>query len=373
MKKLLVLLLVLTLAMSSLAGCGEKSEDGTIKFGTLGPLSGEIAVYGVAVKNGEELAIKEINAAGGILGRDVELISYDNEGDSTKSITLFNRLVDQDNIDALIGPTFSGTSNVINAMANEIKMPMLTPTGTNAAVTIGYDYVYRACFIDPYQGKVAAKFATDNLGAKTAVVFRNISVDYSMGLADNFVTAFPGVILADEGYSDEDNDFKAIITKISAMNPDVIFIPDYKNKVGLIAKQLSEAGVEATLLGGDGWDGVHEDYAEYVNNNYFTNHYTTDDDSAVIQDFIEKYEAEYGETPNALAALAYDAAMIMAAAMEAAGSTDSEKVKEALDATDYAGVTGHITFDENGDTYQKEAVIIKIVDGALQFETKITE
>jgi len=407
MKKLLSLVIVLVLAVSMFTGCGDKktesgdngstsdakeettdkndskdeseaaqnTDDSTgdaIKLGMLSPTSGDLAVYGVAVKNAAEMAIKEVNEAGGINGKDVELIVYDNEGDPTKSINLFNRLVEEDHIVALIGPVISGTSIVIGPLADEAGIPMLTPTATNIDVTIDLPYVFRACYIDPYQGRIVAKFANENLEAKSAVVFRNVSNDYSIGLADAFTGAFSGEILADEGYTQEDNDFKAIISKISKLNPDVIFIPDYFNVVGLIAKQLNEAGVEATLLGGDGWDGIQASYAEEVEGDYFANHYSTTDESEIVQNFITSYKDNYDEVPNALAALSYDGTKVMVAAIENAGSTDGAAIKDAIAAIDMDAVCGHITFDENGDTI-KAISIITVKDGDLQLETKISE
>ncbi len=382
MKKILALLLTLTLLISLLAACGKdgddkakgaEGDDDVIKFGSFGPLSGDNAFYGLAVKNGAQLAIDEINEAGGIDGKTIQLVTYDSEGDPTKALQLFNRLVDQDGIKALLGGTFSGESITVGPEANKKQLPMLTPTATNSDVTPGLEYVYRACFIDPYQGGVAAKFASENLGATKAVIFRNTAEDYSVGLADNFVKSFPGEVVGDESYTAEEQDFKAIITKIKGLEPDVIFIPDYSKMVGLIATQIREAGIDVPLLGGDGWDGVQVDYAEVVEGNYFTNHYSTDDPTPAVQDFIAKYTETYGEVPNALAALSYDAAYIMAAAFDAADSTDGPDVIAELAKTEYTGVTGYTTFDADGNTAGKEAVIIKIVNGELNMETKMSE
>ncbi len=401
MRKLLSLLLVMIMAVSLLAACGndqadEKKEEattkaaedskeeateaaedadeaaGTIKLGMLSPTSGDLAVYGLAVKNAVELAIEEINTAGGVNGSQVELIVYDNEGDATKSINLFYRLVDEDEIVALVGPVISGTSLVVGPEAEDAGIPMLTPTATNIDVTLDLDYVFRACYIDPYQGRIMAKFAGENLGAKTAVIFENVGSDYSKGLTEAFTGAFSGEVVATEGYTNEENDFKAIIERIKGLDADVIYLPDYFNKVGLIAKQLNEAGVEATLLGVDGWDGILNDYADEVEGGYFANHYSTTDESETVQNFITAYEEAYGETPNALAALGFDAAKVMAAAIETAGSTDGAAIVEALKATDMDAVCGQITFDENGDTI-KAISIIKIEEGQFKLETKISE
>lgn len=378
MKKIVSLILVLLLTTAMFAGC--KKDDAAsgsgsgepIKIGMLTPLSGDLAQYGQAVLNAAQLAIKQVNDKGGVNGSKIELVYYDNEADQTKSLNLFNRLVDQDKIVALIGPVISGTSLVVAPEANSKKIPMITPTGTNTDITVGYDYVFRACYIDPYQGKMVAKFATEKLAAKTAVVFRNVSSDYSTGLADAFIAGFGGEVVADEGYTQEDSDFNAIITKIKDLNPDVIFIPDYFNKVGLVAKQLKDAGVTATLLGGDGWDGIQIDYADVATGGYFANHYATDDTAAVVQDFIKAYETEYKETPNALGALSFDATNVMLAAIEKAKSTDADAIVEALKATDTDAVCGHITFDENGDPI-KDISIITVKDGNLTLETKISD
>lgn len=397
MKKILSLLLVLSLAISLFAGCAKEEEPKaeatteaaeeatteaageatetmaeTVKLGMLTPTSGDLAQYGIAVQNAAEMAIAEINAAGGINGATVELIAYDNEADPTKSINLFNRLVEEDGIVALVGPVISGTSLVVGPLAEEAGIPMLSPTATNADVTVGLDYVFRACYIDPYQGRVVAKFATENLEAKTAVIFRNVSNDYSIGLADAFTDAFGGEIVGDEGYTSEDNDFNAIISKIAQLDPDVIFIPDYYSTVGLIAKQLNAAGVDAVLLGGDGWDAIQNDYAAEVEGDYFANHYATTDEAPIVQNFIKAYTEKFGEEPNALAALGYDATKVMAAAIIAAGSTDGAKILEALKATDMDAVCGRIKFDENGDTV-KAISIITIKDGKLELAAKISE
>ena len=394
MKKLLSLILVLAMSTALFAACGQSEEApaetpaateaaseeaapaeemaATVKIGMLTPTSGDLAVYGQAVLNAALMAVEEINEAGGVNGSPVELVYYDNEGDPTKSLTLFNRLVDEDEIVALVGPVISGTSLVVGPLADEMGIPMLSPTATHPEVTPGLDYVFRACYIDPYQGRVVAKFAAENLGAEKAVIFRNVSNDYSIGLADAFSAAFSGEIAADEGYTSEDNDFKAIIAKIADENPDVIFLPDYFNVVGLIAKQLEEAGVEATLLGGDGWDGIQADYAEVIEGNYFANHYATTDESPVVQGFISHYEEVYSETPNALAALSYDATKVMAAAIETAGSTDGAAIRDALAATNQDAVCGQITFDEDGNTV-KAISIITIKDGALELEAKVSE
>ncbi|PKM67242.1 MAG: amino acid-binding protein [Firmicutes bacterium HGW-Firmicutes-2] len=397
MKKLLSLALVLVIVLTTfLTGCAgdskpttpDATETGTetgteteteasgeaVRLGLLAPTSGALAPYGQAVKNSVELAIQEINAAGGINGADVELFFYDNEGDSTKTVNLFNKLVDVDKIHALIGPVISTTSLAVAPIAEELGIPMISPTATNKDVTPGLDYVFRACYIDPYQGSVVAKFAMENLDAKTAAVFTNVGSDYSDGLAKAFTETFEaggGTISDAEGYTDADNDFSAILTKVKANAPDVIFVPDYFNMVGVVASQVRELGIESILLGGDGWDGIQNDFASEVEGYFFANHYSTTDPDPIVQDYIAAYEAQFGETPNALGALAYDATNVMLAAIIAAGSTDGEKIIEALMATDMPAVAGHITFDENGDPI-KDISIITVKDGKLELEAKVS-
>ncbi|MDF2614042.1 MAG: Amino acid-binding protein [Clostridia bacterium] len=372
LKKLIAMVLSGMMALG-LAGCGGK-DSATVKIGLITPKTGQVAQYGIAVENAVNLAVEEVNAAGGIGGKKVELISYDNKADATESINIFNRLVDNDKIVALVGPVISSTSLAVAPLADEKKIPMITPTATNLAVTPDYPYVFRACYTDPYQGSTVAKFASENLKAKTAAVLYNAGDDYSTGLAEAFKATFEaagGTITSYEGYTADDKDFKAVLTTIKEKQPEVLFNPDYYNTVGLIAGQVKEVGLETIMLGGDGWDDVQKDYAGVVEGYYFANHYATDDEDAVVQDFIKAYKDKYeGNTPNALGALGYDAAKIMMEAIEKAGSTDGEKILAALQATDRDGVTGHVTFDENGDP-QKSVSMITIKDGALKLEAKV--
>jgi branched-chain amino acid transport system substrate-binding protein len=356
-----------------LAGCGEKAPD-TIKLGLIVPKTGQVAQYGIAVENAATLAVEEVNAAGGINGKQVELISYDNKADATESINVFNRLVDNDKIVALVGPVISSTSLAVAPLAEEKKIPMISPTATNLAVTPDYSYVFRACYTDPYQGGTVAKFASENLGAKTAAVLYNAGDDYSTGLAEAFKATFEaagGTITSYEGYTADDKDFKAVLTTIKEKQPEVLFNPDYYNTVGLIAGQVKEVGLDTIMLGGDGWDDVQKDYADVVDGYFFANHYATDDPDPIVQNFIKAYQDKYeGNTPNALGALGYDATKIMLDAIAKAGSTEGEKILAALQATDADAVAGHVTFDENGDP-QKSVSMIKVEGGALKLEAKI--
>ncbi len=372
-KKLALLLVLMLLLTSVLSGCaGGSDEPETIKLGVIGPLTGDYSMYGTAVANAAKLAADEINAAGGIDGKNVEIIAYDSKGDKTEAVNAYNRLRDQDKIVGLIGGTFSGTTLSIKEIAKEDNMPVLSPTATNGEVTLDASNIFRACYTDPYQGATAAVFASEELGATKAAVLYNIEDPYSEGLAIAFNEKFGsiGTVTSYEGYTKNDADFRAILTKIAAEDPDVIFLPDYIAKVGVILSQVKELGLDVVAIGGDGWDGIEGDYAEVAEGHYFANHYAKTDEAAVVQDFISAYESAYESSPNALAALAYDSTYIMKGAIEKAASTDSEAIITALAETDKDGVTGHVTFDENGDPI-KSISIIQIVDGEHVLAAKV--
>lgn len=374
-KKLTLLLTLMVLLATVLSGCGGAAggESDTIKLGVIGPLTGDYSMYGTAVANAAQLAADEINAAGGIDGKQVEIIAYDSKGDKTEAVNAYNRLRDQDKIVALIGGTFSGTTLSIKEIAKADNMPVLTPTATNGEVTLDAANIFRACYTDPYQGSTAAVFAAEELKATKAAVLYNIEDPYSEGLAVAFDEQFStiGTVTNYEGYTKNDADFRAILTKIAAEEPDVLFLPDYIAKVGVILSQVEELGLNVVAIGGDGWDGIEGDYAEVAEGHYFANHYAKTDESAIVQDFISAYEAKFESSPNALAALAYDSTFIMKSAIEAAGSTEAEAIITALAATDMSGVTGHVTFDENGDPI-KSISIIQVVSGEHVLAAKVS-
>lgn len=373
-RKSLILVVILVLTLTTvLSGCSGSDDSDVIKLGVIGPLTGDYSMYGTAVANAAKLAADEINAAGGIDGKQVKIIAYDSKGDKTEAVNAYNRLRDQDEIVGLIGGTFSGTTLSIKEIAKADNMPVLSPTATNGEVTIGAANIFRACYTDPYQGATAAVFAADELKATKAAVLFNIEDPYSEGLAVAFKDQFSsiGTVTNYEGYTKNDADFRAILTKIAAEDPDVIFLPDYIAKVGVILSQIEELGLDVVAIGGDGWDGIEADYAAVAEGHYFANHYAKTDEVAVVQDFIAAYEAAYKASPNALAALAYDSTFIMKAAIEAAGSTDADAMIEALSSTDLDGVTGHVTFDDNGDPI-KSISIIQIKDGQHVLAAKVS-
>ena len=382
MKKFTAVLLGLSLLLAS---CGEKSEKSmvaekkeaeVIKIGGLAPLTGGLAIYGITTTNASKLAFEEINANGGILGKKVEYIVYDEKGDSTEAVTAYSRLVD-DGIVALIGDITSKPTLAVAEIAAQDNMPMITPTGTQYNITEAGPNVFRVCFTDPYQGTVLANFAQQKLNAKTAAVLINNSSDYSDGIAKSFIEEAEKLgitIVGKEGYADGDKDFKAQLTKIAPTNPDVLMVPEYYEQAALIATQAREVGIKSTFIGPDGWDGIAKalDKSAYgaVENSYFTNHYSAQDTSEKVQNFLKAYRAKYNEEPSAFSALGYDAAYIVKASIEKAGSTDRKAVVEAMKNINYDGVTGQLTFDSKNNPV-KAVTIIKVVDGNYIFDSVI--
>ena len=365
MKSVLTAALVLTAGTVSFTGCSKKAS--TIKIGGVAPLSGAVAVYGVECKKGIDLAVEEINSAGGINGQQIEFICEDDEGDAAKSVSAYKKLVTQDRTKLIIGSLTSGCTIAITGQAQANKVVQIAPAATAVPVTDAGNYIFRACFTDPFQGRVGGKFAADNLGAKKAAILYDIGNDYSVGLMENFVSEFEkmgGTVVAKESYATGEKDFNAVITKVKAANPDVVYLPDYYATVSLIAKQLRAQGVNTPLVGGDGWDGLTEVAGDEVLNGYYSNHYAADSDSPVVQNFVKNFEAKYGTKPNAFATLGYDSMFMLKDAIVNAGTIDSEKVRDDLEATNGDYVTGHIKFDEKHNPIKTAVMIQMVKDGS---------
>ena len=371
MKKNVLLSLAFALAVAcalSFAGCA-KADTGTIKIGGIYPLSGGVAVYGVEAKNGVEMAVEEINAAGGIDGRMVELIAEDDEGNPEKTVNAYKKLTTKDQVKIIIGSLTSGCTQAITSLAQAQKVVVVAPAATMASITDAGNFIFRVCFIDPFQGTVGAKFASANLGAKKAAVLYDVGNDYSVGLFDNFKIAFEaagGTVVAAESYNTGDKDFNAQLTKIKNAAPDVVYLPDYYSTVALIAKQLRAQGITAPIVGADGWGGIVDNAGDEVLKGFYSDHYAADSTDQKVVDFVAKYKAKYNATPTAFAALGYDAMYVIKDAMVASKSTDSVKVQAALEKTSGSYVTGNLTFDEKRNP-TKSAVILEIVkkDGKL--------
>lgn len=353
--------IVVLLLAGWIAGCGS-ADANTITIGIIAPTSGNASVYGNASANGSRLAFDEINKSGGLLGRQINVVVYDDQHDSDASVKAYYKLVDKDNAVAVIGAVTSKPSAAVAEAARADRMPVITPTATEDLVTAYGDHIFRACYVNGYQSSVMAAFARDELDAQTAAVLYNAGDGYSAGLAEAFIKGFKqagGVVVSEECYAGEDKDFKKQLRAIKDNTPDVLFIPDYYNTIALIAAQVQDVGLEAVLLGSDGWDGIFYalDDKKLIEGAYYCAHYAEDDADTGIQNFKKKYEAVYNQTPNSFAALGYDAARVMAAAIEKAGSEDKESIIDALKQTQYQGVTGDIRFDANGDPVKSVAVL----------------
>ncbi len=346
----------------------------TIKVGVIVPLSGDVKTFGESAQNGVLLAIEEANAAGGIGGKKVEAVVSDDKNEPTETSNAGSKLIDMDRVVAVIGSVSSKCSVPLSDKCQVSGIPMITPTSTNPKVTLTEDgkhkeFVFRACFIDPFQGTVGAKFAFDSLGAKTAAVMYDVGNDYSKGLAEYFRAAFAergGKVVGHESYAKDDVDFSAVLTKIKQQQPDVLFIPDYYNKVGLIARQVRQLGLTAKLLGGDGWDSPEmlKIAGDAIHGGYFTNHYSPDDPRPEVQNWVKKYEAKYGQRPDALATLGYDAALLMLEALRKAEKLEPKSIRDALAGIKgFPCVSGSISFDEWGNPVKSAAVLQYTADG----------
>ncbi len=366
-------------AASVLVGCqgGQGGSDDEIVIGEFGSLTGTQATFGISTRNGIDLAIEQVNAAGGVLGKRVRVIVEDDQGLPSEAQTAVTKLITRDRVVAVLGEVASSNTLAAAPVAQANRIPLITPSSTNPRVTDIGDYIFRVCFIDPFQGLVMAKFTAESLGLRRVAILRDIRNDYSVGLADVFAESFAamgGEIVADLSYSKDDTDFSAQLTAIVPSRPEAIFVPGYYTEVGLIARQARQLGLNVPLLGGDGWDSprLTEIGGDALNGSYFSNHYTADDPNPAIQTFVTEYRARFNQTPDGLAALGYDAANILFDAMRRANSTEPEAVRDALAATvDFAGVTGVITIDENRNA-AKPAVILRVTDGAYEYVETIT-
>ncbi|MCC6641180.1 MAG: ABC transporter substrate-binding protein [Deltaproteobacteria bacterium] len=372
----------LALAMAlAVAACGREQTSGAgatgpIRVGHFASLTGDTATFGRSTDNGIRMKIEEVNARGGVLGRPLELVTEDDRSITEEARTTAQKLVQRDEVVALLGEVASSRSLAAAPEAQRARIPMISPASTNPRVTQVGDYVFRACFIDPFQGAVMAKFARETIGAKRVAILFDFKQDYSVGLADFFRKTFQsmgGEIVADERYTSGDIEFRAQLTKIRGTRPDAIFVPGYYTEAGLIAKQARELGITVPLLGGDGWDSTRtlEIGGSAVEGDFFSNHYAADSDSALVREFVEKYRAKYGEVPDAMAVLGYDAAGILVDALARAGTTDGPKLRDAIAATkDYPGVSGTISMDPQRNA-RKDAVVIEIKDGGFHYKQTV--
>ena len=348
-----------------------------MNIGFFGDLTGPTFNYGLSAKNGVLMAADEINQAGGINGRQIDIVIEDDKGSPEEAAQVTGKLIDRYKVVAIIGAGASGNSLASAPKAQSAQVPLIAPSSTNPAVTQVGDYIFRACFIDAFQGEVMAKFAVNSLNAKRAAIMLDFNSPYSRGLTDFFEFSFAklgGEIVAKQSYSQGDPDYRGQLSAIKAADPDVIYIPGYYGDVAIIAKQARQLGLTVPLLGADGWDApeLWELGGDALNGSYISNHYSADDPSETIQKFVHAYRQRYGNlTPDAHAALAYDALRFLAEAIARAGTTEGPKLRDALAETkNFAGVTGIISMDRDRNAV-KPAVILKLEDTRYVYQETI--
>ena len=378
MKKTNILLTALiALVCAGLGGGCNKSSDSAggepIKVGQFASLTGKEATFGTSSDEGTTMAIEEINAAGGVLGRKLQLLTEDTQSKPGEPATVVNKLIARDGVVAILGEVASSRSLEAAPICQQSKIPMISPSSTNPKVTEVGDYIFRVCFIDPFQGTVMANFATKTLQAKKVAVFTDAKSDYSKGLAKFFKEKFVangGTIAVELDYNGGDKDFKAQLTAIKAANPDAVFVPGYYTDAALICVQAKQLGLNVPFMGGDGWESekLVEIGQDAVEGQYFSTHYHPDVGSERSKQFLQNYRLRWkGKTPDALAACAYDSVIVLADAFKRAGTTDGPKVRDALAATrNFPAVTGNITIDEHRDA-SKAAVILQVKDGKYKY------
>lgn len=365
---LFLITLILLFAISCQRSQPDVNPDtGPIRIGYFGDLSGPTFNFGKSASNGVLMAVDEINRGGGINGRKLDVVIEDDHGSPERAATLVSKLINQDKVLAVIAGGASGPSLAAAPRAQAAKVPLISPSSTDPAVTRTGDYIFRVCFIDAFQGDVMARFAANELKAKKAAIMVDFNNPYSRGLSDFFEASFKkfgGQIVSKQSYAQGDPDFRGQLSTVKAAEPDVVYLPGYYGDVGLIAKQARQLGITQPLLGGDGWDapelwGIGGDA---LNGCYISNHYSVEDPAPEIRAFVDSYKSIYGQLmPDAHAALGYDAMRFLAAAIQKAG-TDSKKLRDALAATkDFQGVTGKISMDAERNAV-KPAVVLKLQD-----------
>ncbi len=367
---------LVTLGLIFAAGFSLRAQE--IPVGQYASLTGSEATFGINSSNGVALALEEVNKTGVLGGRKIKVITEDDQSKPGQPSSAVKKLISSDNVVAVIGEIASSRSLEAAPICQEAKIPMVSPGATNARVTEVGDYIFRVCFIDPFQGTVMAKFALDHLKAKKVAILTDVRNDYSVGLTKYFKEYFEshgGTVVLERSFSGggTDKDFRAQLTSIKAAQPDAIFVPGYYTEAGLIAKQARSLGIKVPLLGGDGWDSpkLSEIGGSAIEGSYFSTHFSPKDSNPKVQDFVKKYQEEFHTMPDGMAPLGYDAMMVLAQAINTAGSTDGAKIRDALAATkDFDGVTGKITIDKNRNA-TKAAVVLKVDSKGNDFVTSV--
>jgi branched-chain amino acid transport system substrate-binding protein len=353
---------------------GAAGGGGPVKVALLAPMSGQVKTFGESTKNAVDIAVAEWNAAGGAAGHQIQLVVEDSQCSAEPAVNAANKVIDQDGVKFIIGEVCSSASIPVSEIAGAKHVLQISPTSTNPSVTVDANgqtkpYIFRACFIDPFQGTVGANFALKTLKAKTAFIMLDQGNDYVRGLAEFFEKAFTaggGTIVGKETYTSQDTDFSAILSKVADTKPDVLYLPDYYNIVNLVGAQVKQRNLNVVMMGGDGWDSSDLDL-KAADGGYFTNHYSKDDTRPIVQDWVKKYSAKYGSAPDALATLGYDAANMLFTAMKSSNSVDPDKVKDALASLkDFDGVSGKMSIDAQHNPV-KSAVVLQVKDGKVSF------
>jgi len=362
MKKIFVLFAA-ALCVAAMAFAGGAKEADTVTIGAIFPLSGGVAFYGNESRDGALLALEQTNAAGGLLGKKLALLSEDDEGDAAKAVNALTKLTTRDKVSFILGSSTSGPTQAMTTMAQSSKVILISPSATNINVTKAGDYIFRACFIDPFQGVVGADFAYNTLGSRRAAVLYDAGADYNAGLAESFRNQFKtngGQIVADEAYQSGDVDFNAQITRIRAANPDIVYLPNYYNDVSLQAKQLRDQGITCALVGGDGWDSLTDNAGDEILNGFWSSGFASDTTDPKGVAFVKAFQARFNRPASQFAALGYDTMMLVIDGIKAAGSFDPSVVKGAMARLSGSYVTGNIRFDSDRNPI-KGATMLEIV------------
>jgi branched-chain amino acid transport system substrate-binding protein len=359
------------------AVAAKPAEETEILIGEVGSMSGSEAAFGQSTHNGIQLAVDEANAAGGVKGKKLKVITYDDQSKPEEAAAATTRLITQDKVKVILGEVASSNSLAMAPLAQDAKIPMITPSSTNPAVTEKGDYIFRVCFIDPFQGYVMAKYSRESLKFNKVAILKDVKSAYSVGLTEVFERKFTelgGKIVGVESYSKGDTDFRAQLTSIKKLKPEGVYVPGYYNDVGPIARQAKELGLKVVLMGGDGWDSekLFELGGAAVEGSYVSNHYSAEDPSPNVQSFIKKYTEQHKATPDSLAALGYDAAQVAIEAMRRAPDLTGPALRGAIAQTkDFPGVAGTITLNEKRDAV-KPSVVLQVKDGKFKYVATVT-
>ncbi len=351
-------------------GCGAGSNRTEILIGEYSSLTGTAATFGTSTHKGAMLAVDEANSGGGIIGRQVKLLTEDTQSKPEEAATVVTKLINRDRVVAVVGEVASSRSLAAAPICQSNGVPMISPSSTNPKVTQVGDYIFRVCFLDDFQGDVIARYILNSLKMTRVAILKDVKNEYSVGLAQLFSESFlkrGGRIVGEQAFSEGDIDFKAQLTALKSSNPEIIFVPGYYGEAGLIVKQGRELNISIPFIGGDGWDSAKllEIGGAAMEGTYYCNHYSTRDSRQVVQNFVSKFREKYHETPDAIAALSYDAVRILLQSISACSSTDGPKLRDAIAATkEFDGVTGTITISSERNA-TKSAVILTIRDGNL--------